>query len=126
MPTAPALRPIRRHGIEPTGQTFPIGPMSDIPEVTLDPVVTVSRITALEMLVRQLMIIQLRILDELGHIELTSEYVKSMASVYSEKVDESRIIESSSPDVNYEFKLNVLNNLERFFDEIVEHMQRNA
>ncbi len=95
------------------------------PEVTLDPVVTVSRITALEMLVRQLMIIQLRILDELGHIELTPEYVKGMAAVYSEKVDESRIIESASPEVNYEFKLNVLNNLERFFDEIVEHMQRN-
>jgi len=97
----------------------------DRAEVTLDPVVTVSRITALEMLVRQLMIIQLRILDELGHIELTPEYVKSMASVYSEKVDESRIIESASPDVNYEFKLNVLNNLERFFDEIIEHMKRN-
>ena len=99
--------------------------MDNKPEISLDPVVTVSRITALEMLVRQLMIIQLRILDELGHIELTPEYVKSLSAVYSEKVDESKIIESASPDVNYEFKINVLNNLERFFDEIVEHMQRN-
>lgn len=94
-------------------------------EITLDPIVTVSRITALEMLARQLMIIQLRILDELGHIKLTPEYVKSLAAVYSEKIDESKIIESESPDVNYEFKINVLNNLERFFDEIIEHMQRN-
>ena len=97
----------------------------DKPEISLDPVVTVSRITALEMLVRQLMIIQLRLLDGAGHIELTPEYVKSLAQVYSEKIDESKIIESASPDVNYEFKLNVLNNLERFFDEIVEHMQKN-
>jgi hypothetical protein len=95
------------------------------PEITLDPIVTVSRITALEMLVRQLMIIQLRILDELGHIKLSPEYVKSLSSVYSEKIDESKIIESASPDVNYEFKINVLNNLERFFDEIIEHTQRN-
>lgn len=95
------------------------------PDITLDPVVTVSRITALEMLVRQLMIIQLRILDELGHIKLDPAYVKSLAQVYAEKIDESKIIESASPDVNYEFKINVLTNLERFFDEIIEHMQRN-
>ena len=42
--------------------------MSEEEQVHLDPVVTVSRITALEMLARQLMIIQLRILNELGHI----------------------------------------------------------
>jgi hypothetical protein len=94
-------------------------------QVTLDPVVTVSRITALEMLVRQLMIIQLRILNELGHIELTPEYVKNLSAIYTEKVDESKIIDSKSPDVNYEFKVNVIHNLERFFDEIIEHVKRN-
>lgn len=96
----------------------------DDPQISLDPVVTVSRITALEMLMRQQMIIQLRILDELGHIDLTPEYVKNLSAAYAEKVDESKIIESASPDVNYAFKLNVLNNLERFFDEIVEHMRK--
>lgn len=99
--------------------------MSGEEEVHLDPVVTVSRITALEMLTRQLMIIQLRILNELGHIELTPEYVKNLADIYTEKVDESKIIDSSSPDVNYEFKVNVIHNLERFFDEIVEHVKKN-
>ncbi len=99
--------------------------MSEDEKVELDPVVTVARITALEMLMRQLMIIQLRVLNELGHIELTPDYVKNLANVYTEKVDESKIIESSSPDVNYEFKVNVIHNLERFFDEIVDHVKRN-
>jgi hypothetical protein len=99
--------------------------MSEDEKVELDPVVTVARITALEMLMRQLMIIQLRVLNELGHIELTPDYVKNLADVYTEKVDESKIIESSSPDVNYEFKVNVIHNLERFFDEIVDHVKRN-
>ncbi len=99
--------------------------MSADEEVQLDPVVTVARITALEMLVRQLMIIQLRILDELGHIELTPDYVKNLGAIYSEKVDESKIIESTSPDVNYEFKVNVLHNLEKFFDEITDHVKNN-
>jgi hypothetical protein len=99
--------------------------MAEGEEVQLDAVVTVARITALEMLVRQLMIIQLRLLDELGHIELTPEYVSNLSQVYGEKIDESTIIESSSPDVNYEFKANVLHNLERFFDEIVEHVKTN-
>jgi hypothetical protein len=94
-------------------------------EIQLDPVVTVSRITALEMLTRQLMIIQLRILNELGHIELTPEYVKNLSAIYTEKVDESKIIDSASPDVNYEFKVNVIHNLERFFDEIIDHIKRN-
>ena len=99
--------------------------MADGEEVQLDPVVTVARITALEMLVRQLMIIQLRILDELDQIELTPEYVKTLASIYTEKVDESKIIDSSSPAVNYEFKVNVIHNLERFFDEIADHLKEN-
>lgn len=99
--------------------------MADGEEVQLDPVVTVARITALEMLVRQLMIIQLRILDELKQIELTPEYVKTLASIYTEKVDESKIIDSSSPTVNYEFKVNVIHNLERFFDEIADHLKEN-
>jgi hypothetical protein len=94
-------------------------------QVQLDPIVTVSRITALEMLARQLMVIQLRILNELGHIELTPDYVRSLSAVYTEKIDESKIIDSASPDVNYEFKVNVIHNIERFFDEIVEHMRRN-
>ncbi len=97
----------------------------DKADISLDPVITVSRITALEMLVRQLMIIQLRILDKMGHIKLTPDYVKTLAAAYAERIDESKIIESASPDVNYAFKLNVLNNLERFFDEIVEHMKSN-
>jgi hypothetical protein len=99
--------------------------MADGEEVQLDPVVTVARITALEMLVRQLMIIQLRILDELDQIELTPDYVKTLASIYTEKVDESKIIDSSSPAVNYEFKVNVIHNLERFFDEIADHLKEN-
>lgn len=99
--------------------------MADDEEVQLDPVVTVARITALEMLTRQLMIIQLRILNELGQIELTPAYVKTLAAIYTEKVDESKIIDSSSPAVNYEFKVNVIHNLERFFDEIAEHIEAN-
>ena len=99
--------------------------LSDEEEVQLDPVVTVARITALEMLTRQLMIIQLRILNDLGHIELTPEYVKNLSAIYTEKVDESKIIESASPDVNYEFKVNVLHNLEKFFDEIIDHVKNN-
>ncbi len=93
--------------------------------VELDAVATVARITALEMLVRQMMIIQLRILDHMGEIDLTPDYVKTMASAYAEKVDASPIIESSSPEVNYEFKVNVLHNLERFFDELVAHVREN-
>ena len=99
--------------------------MSDEDQVHLDPVMTVSRITALKMLTRQLMIIQLRILHELGHIELTPEYVRNLASIYTDKVDESKIIDSSSPDVNYEYKVNVIHHLERFFDEIADHVKRN-
>jgi len=99
--------------------------MAQHEEVQLDPVVTVARITALEMLTRQLMIIQLRILDELDQIELTPEYVRTLAAIYTEKVDESKIIDSSSPEVNYEFKVNVIHNLERFFDEIAEHLKAN-
>lgn len=97
----------------------------DEAEVTLDPVITVARITALEMLARQLMIVQLRILDQLGHIDLSPDYVKELSTTYTEKVDESKIIDSESPDVNYEFKANVIHNLERFFDEIVDHVKRN-
>ena len=97
---------------------------SDEPEIQLDPVITVARITALEMLARQLMIVQLRILDQLGHIDLTPDYVKELSTTYTEKVDESKIIDSESPDVNYEFKANVIHNLERFFDEIVDHVKR--
>ena len=93
--------------------------------VELDAVATVARITALEMLVRQMMIIQLRILDHMGEIDLTPDYVKTMASAYAEKVDESPIIESNSPEVNYEFKVNVLHNLERFFDELEVHVREN-
>ena len=84
-----------------------------------------ARITALEMLVRQMMIIQLRILDHMGEIQLTPDYVKNVAAAYAEKVDESPIIESNSPEVNYEFKVNVLHNLERFFDELVAHVKEN-
>jgi len=94
-------------------------------EVQLDPVVTVARITALEMLVRQLMIIQLRILDELDQIELTPDYVRTPAAIYTEKVDGAKIIDSSSPEVNYAFKVNVIHNLERFFDEIADHIRAN-
>lgn len=99
--------------------------MDENEEVQLDPVVTVARITALEMLARQLMIIQLRILNELGQIELNPDYIKQLAAIYTEKVDESNIIDSSSADVNYAFKVNVIHHLERFFDEIAEHLQRN-
>ena len=94
-------------------------------EVALDPVVTVARITALEMMVGQLTLTQLRILDKLGEIKLSPTYVRELAEAYSSKVDESTIIESSSPEVNYEFKLNVIHHLERFFDEIAAHLTRN-
>ncbi|OSZ64514.1 hypothetical protein CAP39_13230 [Sphingomonas sp. IBVSS1] len=99
--------------------------MSEDPDVELDAVATVSRITALEMLVRQIMIVQLRILDKMGEIKLTPDYVQTVARAYAEKVDESPIIESTSPDVNYEFKLNVLHNLERFFDDLERHVKDN-
>lgn len=99
--------------------------MSEDPDVELDAVATVSRITALEMLVRQIMIVQLRILDKMGEIKLTPDYVQTVAKAYAEKVDESPIIESTSPDVNYEFKLNVLHNLERFFDDLERHVKDN-
>jgi len=91
--------------------------------VELDAIATVSRITALEMLVRQIMIVQLRILDKMGEIKLTGDYVQTVAKAYTEKVDESPIIESTSPDVNYEFKMMVLHNLERFFDDLERHIR---
>ena len=94
-------------------------------QIELDPVVVVARITTLEMLVRQMMVVQLRLLAERGHIELTPAYVQSLADAYAEKVDESTIIESNSADVNYAFKLNVLHQLERFFDEIGAHLKQN-
>jgi hypothetical protein len=99
--------------------------MSEERDVELDAVAAVARITALEMLVRQMMIVQLRILDKMGEIELTPDYIKGMAGAYAEKVDESPIIDSEWPDVNYEFKVNVLHNLERFFDELETHIRRN-
>ena len=94
-------------------------------EVALDAVVTVARITALEMMVGQMMVTQLRILDKLGQIALTPAYIRELAGAYSAKVDESTIIESSSPVVNYEFKLNVIHHLERFFDEMAAHLEQN-
>jgi hypothetical protein len=100
--------------------------MSDDESVELDPVATVSRITALEMLVRQIMIVQLRILDKMGEIKLTPDYVQTIGKAYAEKVDESSIIESASPDVNYEFKMMVLHNLERFFDDLERHVRDNS
>jgi hypothetical protein len=99
--------------------------MEEDEEIQLDPVATVARITALEILVRQMMIIQLRILHEMKQIELTPAYVETLAELYTEKVDESKIIDSSSPEVNYEFKVNVIHNLERFFDEIADHLRAN-
>jgi hypothetical protein len=92
-------------------------------QIELDPVVVVARITTLEMLVRQMMVVQLRLLAERGHIDLTPAYVQSLANAYSEKVDESTIIDSNSADVNYAFKANVLHQLERFFDEIAAHIE---
>jgi len=101
--------------------------MADSPEeqIELDPVVIVARITTLEMLVRQMMVVQLRLLADGGHIELSPAYVQSLANAYAEKVDESTIIESNSADVNYAFKVNVLHQLERFFDEIGTHLKEN-
>lgn len=94
-------------------------------QVELDPVVVVARITTLEMLVRQMMVVQLRMLAERGHITLDEKYVRQLAEAYAEKVDSSTIIESNSADVNYAFKLNVLHQLERFFDEIAAHLREN-
>ena len=94
-------------------------------QVELDPVVVVARITTLEMLVRQMMVVQLRMLAERGHIELTPAYIQNLANAYAEKVDEATIIESNSTDVNYAFKANVLHQLERFFDEIGAHLKAN-
>ena len=99
--------------------------MNEGESVELDAVAAVARITALEMLVRQMMIVQLRILDRMGEIKLNPDYIKGVAAAYAEKVDESPIIESSSPEVNYEFKVNVLHNLERFFDELETHVREN-
>jgi len=99
--------------------------MSEERDVELDAVAAVARITALEMLVRQMMIVQLRILDKMGEIKLDPDYIKGMAGAYAEKVDESPIIDSEWPDVNYEFKVNVLHNLERFFDELEAHIRAN-
>lgn len=92
-------------------------------EVEIDPVAVVARITTLEMLVRQMMVVQLRMLAERGHIELTPDYVASLSAAYAAKVDESPIIDSNSADVNYAFKMNVLAQLERFFDEIGAHLR---
>jgi hypothetical protein len=61
----------------------------------------------------------------MGEIKLDPGYIKSVAAAYAEKVDESPIIESNSPEVNYEFKVNVLHNLERFFDELEAHVREN-
>ncbi len=97
--------------------------MDEDSTVELDAVAAVARITALEMLVRQMMIVQLRILDKMQEIKLDPAYVRGVAAAYAEKVDSSPIIESSSPEVNYEFKVNVLHNLERFFDEIEAHIR---
>ncbi|WP_448586900.1 hypothetical protein [Thermaurantiacus sp.] len=97
--------------------------MAEDVQIELDPVAIVARITTLEMLVRQIMVVQLRMLAERGHIELTPAYVQSLAEAYSEKVDQSTIIESNSADVNYAFKANVLHQLERFFDEIGAHLK---
>jgi hypothetical protein len=99
--------------------------MDEEESVELDAVAAVARITAIEMLVRQMMVVQLRILDKMGEITLTPEYVKTVAAAYAEKVDASPIIESNSPQVNYEFKVNVLHNLERFFDELEAHIRDN-
>ena len=99
--------------------------MDEDESVELDAVAAVARITALEMLVRQMMIVQLRILDKMGEIKLNPAYIKSVAAAYAEKVDGSPIIESNSPEVNYEFKVNVLHNLERFFDELAAHVKDN-
>jgi hypothetical protein len=99
--------------------------MNEDESVELDAVAAVARITALEMLVRQMMIVQLRILDRMGEIKLTPDYIKSVGAAYAEKVDASPIIESNSPEVNYEFKVNVLHNLERFFDELEAHVKDN-
>lgn len=74
--------------------------MSEERDVELDAVAAVARITALEMLVRQTMIVQLRILDKMGEIKLDPYYIKGMARAYAEKVDESPVIESGWPDVN--------------------------
>ena len=52
--------------------------MSDEESVELDAVATVSRITALEMLVRQIMIVQLRVLDKMGEIKLDADYVQTI------------------------------------------------
>ena len=99
--------------------------MNEDESIELDAGAAVARITALEMLVRQMMIVQLRILDRMGEIKLTPDYIQTIAAAYAEKVDASPIIESNSPEVNYEFKVNVLHNLERFFDELAAHVREN-
>ncbi|WP_310496504.1 hypothetical protein, partial [Sandarakinorhabdus sp.] len=112
-------------GVLTRGKPLYTAPLFEHDSVELDPVAAVARITALEMLVRQIMIVQLRILDRMGEIQLTPEYVRTIAGAYAEKVDESPIIDSNSPEVNYEFKVNVLHNLERFFDELEAHIRDN-
>jgi hypothetical protein len=119
------MRPADATGFASAGNAGHCGAMAKDESVELDAVATVSRITALEMLVRQIMIVQLRILDKMGEISLTHDYVQTIARAYAEKVDESPIIESASPDVNYEFKMMVLHNLERFFDDIERHLKEN-
>lgn len=100
-------------------------PPDDEEQVELDPVAVFARITTLEMLVRQMMVVQLRMLAERGHIELTPDYVRKLSNAYAEKVDEATIIESGSTAINYEFKMNVLHQLERFFDEISTYLKDN-
>lgn len=119
------MQPVDATGFASAGNAGHCRAMAKDESVELDAVVTVSRITALEMLVRQIMIVQLRILDKMGEISLTREYVQTIARAYAEKVDESPIIESASPDVNYEFKMMVLHSLERFFDDIERHLKEN-
>jgi hypothetical protein len=99
------------------------GRRMDEEPVELDAVATVARITALEMLVRQMMVVQLKMLDHLGEVKLTPDYVREIAAAYAAKVDESPIIETNSPEVNYEFKMNVLHQLERFFAELEAHVR---
>ena len=117
--------PRRQVGFPSPGLRLNSRLMDEDESIELDAVAAVARITALEMLVRQMMIVQLRILDKMGEITLNPEYVKTVAAAYAEKVDASPIIESNSPEVNYEFKVNVLHNLERFFDELEAHVREN-
>lgn len=99
--------------------------MAEDDDIEIDPVAVVARITTLEMLVRQMMVVQLKMLDRMGHIKLDAAYVAGLSEAYAAKVDESKIIDSGATDVNYAFKMNVLAQLERFFDEIGAHLKEN-